>query len=165
MSERRRVVTSVAFATLGLAIALGTGPVSNDRIVSAYVLVLAAIALAAATRVLRGRHELPPPSEFDHALRSLVVVPVRPAELVRVERELTLGTANASNMQTRLAPILREIAAARGVDVVRRPDAAREALGARTFELLRADAPPAEQSSAGPSLEQIAAVVETLERL
>ena len=165
MSEGRRIVTSVLFATLGLAIALGLGPVSNDRILSAYVLVLAAIALAAVTRIMRSANEVPPPAEFEHALRSRVVVAVRPAELVRVERELTLATSNAWQMQTRLAPMLREIAAARGIDVERRPEAARETLGPETFELLRADAPPAEQSSAGPTLAEIGTAVTTLERL
>jgi hypothetical protein len=165
VSEKRRIVTGVAVATGGLLIALGLGPISNDRILSAYVLVLAAIGLAAATRVLRTGHELPPPSEFEHALRARVPIPVRPAELVRVERELTLGTANAGHMRTRLAPMLREIAAARGVDVVRRPEAARETLGAATFDLLRTDAPPADQSDPGPSLQRIGAAVDTLERL
>jgi hypothetical protein len=166
VTERRRIATSVAVATLALAVALGVQPIAVDRILSAYVLVLAAIAFAALTRVLRGASEWPAPSEFAHALRPRIGVTVRPPELIRTEREITLGTANAWHLHTRLAPLLRDVAAARGIDFARRPALARELLGDETFELLRPDRPaPADRSAPGLPLARVRAAVDTLERL
>ena len=45
--EHVRIATSVFFATSGLGVALGLRPISTERILAAYVLVLAGIALAA----------------------------------------------------------------------------------------------------------------------
>jgi hypothetical protein len=166
VTERRRIATSVVVATLALAVALGVQPIAVNRILSAYVLVLAAIALAALTRVLRGASELPPPSDFAHALRPRAAVTVRPPELVRTEREITLGMSNAWHMHTRLLPLLRDVAAARGIDFVRRPGVARELLGDDTFELLHPDRPaPDDRSAPGLPLARVRAAVETLERL
>jgi hypothetical protein len=141
-------------------------PVAVDRILSAYVLVLAAIALAALTRVLRSASELPAPSEFAHALRPRITLTVRPPELIRTEREITLGTSSAWHLHTRLLPLLREVAAARGIDFMRRPEAARELLGNETFALLRPDRPaPADRSAPGLPLARVRAAVDSLERL
>jgi hypothetical protein len=166
VTERRRIATSVVIATLGLAVALGVQPVAVDRILSAYVLVLAAIALAAMTRVLRSASELPAPSQFAHALRPRIAVTVRPPELIRTEREITLGTSSAWHLHTRLVPLLREVAAARGVDFVRRPTVARDLLGDETFELLHPDRPaPEDRSAPGLPLARVRAAVDALERL
>jgi hypothetical protein len=166
VNERRRIASSVALATLGLAVALGVQPISVDRILSVYVLVLAAIALAALTRVLRRASELPPPSDFEHALRPRVAVVVRPPELIRTERAITLGTSNAWHLHTRLVPILREVAAARGIDFARRPETARELLGDETFELLRPERPaPADRSALGLPFVRLRTAVDKLERL
>jgi hypothetical protein len=166
VSERRRIGTSVAVATLALAVALGLQPISVDRILSAYVLVLAAIAMAALTRVLRSASELPPPSDFEHALRRRVSVKMRPPELIRVEREITLGVSSAWQLHTRLAPMLREVAAARGVDFARRPDEARELLGGETYDLVRPDrAVPDDRAAPGVPFARVRTAVESLERL
>jgi len=166
VSEKRRIASSVDLATLGLAVALGVQPIAVDRILSAYVLVLAAIALAALTRVLRSASELPPPSDFEHALRPRVAVVVRPPELVRTEREITLGTSSAWHLHKRLLPILRDVAAARGIDFVRRPETARELLGDEIFELLRPDRPaPEDRSAAGLPFARLRTAVDRLETL
>jgi hypothetical protein len=166
MSERRRIATSVAVATLALVVALGVQPVPVERILSAYVLVLAAIVLAALTRVLRGTSEFPVPSDFEHALRPRTSVRLRPPELVRIERELRLGSSNAWHLHTRLLPILREVAAARGVDLARRPEAARRLLGDDAFELLRLDRPePIDRGGPGAPLARLRECVATLERI
>lgn len=170
-AERRRLLTLWAGATLGLVVALGVRPVSVPTIVAAYVLVLAAIALAALTRVARVASEWQEVSQFERALRGAVDTPVRPPELVRTEREITLGVASAGNLHARLLPILREAAAARlaahhNVELDRRPDAARALLGDEAWQLLRPDLPPAEDRNApGLPLQRIRGLVDTLERL
>jgi hypothetical protein len=135
------------------------------------VLVLAAVALAALTRIARSASETPPRSELDAALRPLVVAPGRPAELMLTEREITLGTSNAGNLHKRLLPMLREAAAARlaaghNVDLARRPEAAQQLLGEETWQLLRPDRPaPPDHDGPGIPMRQLRAVVDTLEKL
>jgi hypothetical protein len=168
--ERVRIATSIAAATLALLIALGTGPIAQERIIAAYVLVLAAIALAAMTRLLRSAEERPS-SLFDAALRARPGEALRPPELVRTEREIMLGSASAGHLQARLLPILRDAAAARlmaahNVDLDRRPDAARSVLGEDAWELLRPDRPqPDDRNAPGVSLKRLRATIDTLEAL
>jgi hypothetical protein len=170
-SERARITTIVAIATAVLVVMLGVGPASVRQMLAVYVLVLAAIGLAALTRVARDASELPPPSAFEGALQVRVVEPMRPAELVRTEREITLGNASAGRLHQRLLPMLREAAAARlsaghNVDLERRPDAARALLGDDTWELLRPDRPePYDRNAPGLPMSQIRDVISTLERL
>ena len=170
-SERSRIATTVAGATALLGVMLGIRPASIQQILTAYVLLLAAIALAALTRIARNASEIPPLSEFAAALRPRVVDPMRPPELVRTERDITLGVSNAGHLQQRLLPLLREAAAARlaaghDVDLARRPDAARRLLGDDAWELLRPDRPkPADRNGPGIPMRQLRAVVDTLERL
>jgi len=170
-TERRRLFTLWAGATFGLVVALGVRPVSVSTILAAYVLVLAAIALAALTRLTRAASEWQAASQFEHALRSEDESPVRPPELVRTEREITLGSANAAHMHMRLLPILREAAAARlaahhNVELDRRPEAARALLGDEAWQLLRPDRPaPEDRNAPGLPLRRIRGLVDTLERL
>ncbi len=168
--ESIRIATSVLVATAALAVALGVRPFSRERILAAYVLVLAAIALAALTRVLR-TSERRAPSAFDAALRVRPADAMRPPELVRIERELTLGATSAGHLHQRLLPLLREAAAARlaathDVDLSRRPGAAQRLLGDDAWELLRPDRPePADWHAAGASLKRLRAVIDRLEAL
>lgn len=170
-SERSRIATTVAGTTALLVVMLGIRPASIQQILSAYVLVLAGIALAALTRIARGAAEFPPPSDLDAALRARPADPMRPPELVRTEREILLGTSNAGNLHQRLLPILREAAAARlsanhSVDLERRPDAARALLGEDAWELLRPDRPePHDRNDPGIPMQRLRAVVATLEKL
>jgi len=169
--ERVRIATSVVFATGGLVVALGLRPISTEQILAVYTLVLAAIALAALTRVARGAADEPAPSQFEEALRARPLQPMRPPELVRTERELSLGTTNAGHLHLRLLPLLRECAAARlaaghGIDLERRPEAARLVLGEDAWELLRPDRPvPDDRDGPGVPLKRVGGVIDTLERL
>jgi len=171
MSERRRLLTGLGFATLGLAIALGTRPVATERILAAYILVLAATALAALVRTVAARQESRHPSAFEHALQRSPQRPMRPPELIRTEREITLGMSSAGHLYLRLLPLLREAAAARllarrNVDLHARPDEARRLLGDETWELIRPDRPePEDRLAPGIPLARLRAVVETLERV
>ena len=166
-AERRRVATLVVLTTLALIVVLGLHPVSTDRIVAGYVLALAAIALAAATRILAADSWRDRSSRFEHVLTRKPAEPARPSELVRVEREITLGASSAGHLHTRLLPLLRDAASARlGIDFDLHPDRARAALGEETWELLRPDRPaPADRNAAGLPLRRVRAVVDLLEQL
>jgi len=171
VSERRRLATGFLVVTLGLVIALGIRPVPTERILAAYVLALAAIGLAAITRVAaahEARHEV---SAFEHALRRSPPRPMRPPELIRTEREITLGMASAGHLHQRLLPLLREAAAARlstrrSIDLERRPEQARRVLGDDVWELLRPDLPePDDRQAPGISIGRLRRVVDALERI
>jgi hypothetical protein len=170
-TERSRILTTATGVTVLLAVMLAVKPVSIEQILAVYVLVLAAVALAALTRIARSASEMPQRSEFDAALRPHVAGPERPMELVRTEREIMLGTANAGNLHKRLLPMLREAASARlaaghNIDLARRPDAARQLLGEETWQVLRPDRPgPEDHDGAGMPMRQLRAVVDTLEKL
>src|SRR5262245_46045201 len=105
--ERRRVLSGVVGATLLLGILLAIRPVATSTLVAAYVLVLAAIGVASLTRVLAGDPDLRA-SGFERALALEPTAPNRPPDLVRVEREITLGTSTAGHLHLRLLPLLRE---------------------------------------------------------
>ncbi len=170
-SERNRLATAVAGATVLLVVMLGLRPLSVERILSGYVLLVGAIALAGLTRIARSTTDVPRPSAFEHALGARRATPTRPPELVRTEREITLGTSNAGHLHRRLIPLLREAAAARltanhGIDLARRPEAARALLDDDTWELLRADrSEPRDPNATGISLRRLRAVVASLEKL
>lgn len=158
--ERGRVALLVGGLSLALVVLLAVRPVSSERIVAGYVLALAAIALARATRLLGSDAEAPV-SRFELALRRTPDVQARPPELVRVEREIVLGTTSAGHLHTRLLPLLREAAAAR-----LGPRLTRETLGDEAWELLRPDRPePLDRGAPGLPLRRVRDLVATLERL
>jgi hypothetical protein len=169
--ERRRIVGSLATATAVLGVLLGIRPLPTERLLAGYVLVLAAIALATLTRIAQPPGERREASRFEQALRGRRERPTRPPELVRTERELTLGMANAAHAHTRLLPLLREAAEARltakhGVDVSRRSHVAEALLGEEAWELLRRDRPaPDDRDAPGLSFARVEAIVARLERL
>jgi hypothetical protein len=166
-TERRRVAVLAVLTTLALIVVLGLHPVSTDRIVAAYVLVLAGIGLAAVTRILAADSWRDRSSHFEHALARRPAEPTRPSELVRIEREITLGATTAGHLHRRLLPLLRDAAAARlGIDFELHPGRAQAALGDETWELLRPDRPaPADRNAAGLPLRRVRTVVDQLERL
>ena len=172
MIRDRRPLLPAALATAGLAVALAARPISTREILAAYVLALSAIALLHLTRLAHGEESwFRTPSELERALASHPEVRVRPAELIRIERELTLGIATEEHLQTRLLPLLRDAAAARlaakhEIDFDRRPDRARELLGEETWEIVRPDREaPGDRNAPGLPLRRIAAVIDTIERL
>jgi hypothetical protein len=113
----------------------------------------------------------PAESEFDKAR---VVEPqeqVPLPELARVEREVTMGVGTAFDLHYRLRPRVREIAASRladrrGIDLERRPEAAREALDEAVWELVRPDrTAPRNHHGPGLGLPGLRAVLEGLDRI
>jgi len=163
----RRLIVPFVLVTVGLVIALGLHPVTTERIIAAYVLALAALGLELMTRVLSSRSATATPSEFEQALARDEPVTTRPSDLVRIERELSLGVASAGHLHTRLLPLLREAASARlGFDLHRYPQRAQAAVGDEAWKLLRPDRPaPADRHGAGAPLRQVEHCIDTLERL
>jgi hypothetical protein len=110
-------------------------------------------------------------SEFD---RARLVEPHKQEplpELARFEREVTMGVGTAFDLHYRLRPRVREIAASRladrrGIDLERRPDAARKALDEPVWELVRPDrAAPRNHHGPGLGLPGLRAVLEGLDRI
>jgi hypothetical protein len=171
VSERRRLVTGFVVLTAALGIALAIRPLPTQRILAVYVLALAAIGLAAITRIAASHQDRNQSSVFEHALRRSPPRPMRPPELVRTEREITLGMGSAGHLHQRLLPLLREAAAVRlatrhSVDLDRRPEQARLLLGDDIWELLRPDRPePADRHAPGISSARLRRVVDALERI
>jgi hypothetical protein len=96
--------------------------------------------------------------------------PVRPADLVRLERLVVTGRSSAGDVHQRLRPVLQEVAAARlrphGVRLNRNPEQARALLGDELWELVRTDRPrPADPRAPGISLEQLGSAITHLEQL
>jgi hypothetical protein len=154
--------TAVAIAALVLLIEIH--PLSATRALAIWVVIAAALALL--VLVSDSRPAGKRVSRFEAAMRGRAVKPSAPAELLRVERELELGIASAGSAHHSLLPRLRSAAAARlasrhGVDLDRRPDAARALLGDEAWELLRPDRPePADRFARGVPRETVTALIE-----
>jgi len=166
MIDLRRFGTSVALATLVLVVLLGARPLPADRLLAGYALLLAAIALTGLTSAMNAAR-VRTPSRFEHELTRKPAPPTRPAELVRVERELILASSSAGHLHSRFRPLIREVVEARlDTDLAREPAVARKRLDDATWELVRPDAPPPpDRSGPGMPLRQIRAIVDAVERL
>jgi hypothetical protein len=164
--ESRRLILPFVLVHLGLVIALGIRPVATVTILGAYLIALAALALELVTRVLSARSRAPGQSAFEHALERRPVERTRPPDVLRIERELTLGSASAGHLHMRLLPLLREIAVARlGFDIGRSPERARTLLGDDVWELLRPDRPaPVDRNAPGVHRRELERCIDALER-
>jgi hypothetical protein len=169
MSLRRRLIVPVLAATAALVVLLAIRPLSTPRALAIWVVLVAAMALLLLVRHSRGGRG--PRSSFEAALRARPARPPDPVELLRMERDIELGIAGAGHAQYRLLPILRQAAAARlgshhGIELERRPEAARALLGEDVWGLLRPDRPiPEDRFAPGVSRERVTAVIERLESL
>jgi hypothetical protein len=137
-----------------------------------FVLFLGALGLAAAVRATHGASpDVHEPSLSDELDDPLDVLPQRPAELERLEREVHLSLGSSFYLYHRLRPLLREIASNRlivrhGVDLERRPEEAEKLVGPQAWEWLRPDRKePRDRWAPGPPIGELTAVVEALERI
>jgi hypothetical protein len=167
----RRLPVPVFAATVTLVVLLAVRPLSTSRALAIWVVLIATIALIV---LVRHSHESGRPRRarrFEAALRSGAPIDPQPMELLRVERDLELGIAGAAHAHRRLLPLLRTVAAARlssrhGIELERRPEAARAVLGEQAWELLRPDRPePADRFDPGVPREEVAALIERVESL
>ena len=166
-----RIVRPALVAAAALILLLSLPNLPTSRAVAIWVVIVAALALAALIRHSGGRGRPEPPRRFEEALRRRKPAPSQAVEFLRMERELSLGTADADHAHRRLLPLLRAAAAARlaarhGVALERRPETARALLGDDVWELLRPDRPaPEDRHGPGVPQEQIAAVIAAVESL
>jgi hypothetical protein len=137
-----------------------------------FVLFLGALGLAAAVRATHGASpDVHEPSLVDELDDPLDVLPQRPAELERLEREVYLSLGSSFYLHHRLRPLLREIASTRlllrhGIDPDRRPDEAAKIVGPQAWEWLRPDRQePRDRWAPGPRMAELSSVVEALERI
>jgi hypothetical protein len=135
-----------ALVALGTAAAMGVAlasPEHRARAVAAWLVGVGALAVALALRrLLRARPLRRSP--FEAALAAPEVAPHRLRSLEQAEHDCIQGIANPVDLHRRLRPRLREVAAHRlssrhGIDLDRRPDAARELLGDEAWEAVRPD--------------------------
>ena len=169
MRLARRLVAPAIVATVALIVLLAVRPLSTSRALGIWVVVVAALALLLLVRHSRyGEQHV---RRFEAALRGRTPTPSEPVELLRMERELELGIANAGSAYHRLLPLLRAAAEARlasrhGVELDRRPDAAQALLGEEAWEWLRPDRPePVDRFGRGVPRERVATLIERVESL
>ena len=161
----------MVLATIAYVVARLAEPGRRALWLDVYLLVLGAIAVFAAVLVTRQAFPLDRGSALAAALEREPREPLRPHELERLEREVTLGTSTAFDLHYRLRPILREVAEQRladrrGLRLDRGGREAEAALGDELWDLVRPDRPPPEKRWA-PGLERdgVRRVVERLEAL
>jgi hypothetical protein len=164
----RQLTVPALAAIAALVILLALRPLSTSRGLAIWIVVVSGIALVLLVRHSRTEQRR---SRFEAALRGKPAATPVPAELLRMERELELGIAGAGNAHHRLLPLLRSAATARlatrhGIELDRRPDAARALLGEDAWELLRPDRPePADRFDPGVPRHRITALIEKVESL
>jgi hypothetical protein len=168
---RLRGLTAPVFvATAALVLLLALRPLSTSRALAIWVILVAALVLLLLVRKSRERTDSGC-GHFEAALRREPAQATGTVELLRTERDLELGIAGAGHAHHRLLPILRDVAAARlasrhGVELDRRPDAARALLGDEAWELLRPDRPePTDRFAPGVPRARVAAVIDRVESL
>ena len=166
-----RLAWASTAAIVALVVLLALPRLPTTRALAIWVVLSAAISLVLIVRQSREHSGPKPARRFEAALRGRKPSASEPEELVRMERELVLGIADADHAHRKLLPLLRAAAAARlaarhGFELERRPEAARELLGEDVWDLLRPDRPePADRHGPGVPRAQIAAAIERVEAL
>jgi hypothetical protein len=164
-------VRTTLVAIVALVALLSIPRLSTPRALAIWVVIATALILLSLIRHSRATAGPEPASRFEQALRRREPPSKQPVELLRMDRELVLGSADADHAQRRLLPLLRATASARiaarhGFELARRPDEARELLGDDVWELLRPDRPaPDDRHGPGVPRKRIAAVIERVESL
>jgi hypothetical protein len=167
----RRFAPTAIVAAIALVALVAIPKLSTSRALAIWVVVVTALVLFVLVRRSHMRDEPAPARRFEQALRGPKQAVSQPEELLRMERELVLGVADADHAHRRLLPLLRAAAAARlsarhGIELERRPEEARALLGEDVWELLRPDRPePANRHAAGVPEKRLAAVIERVESL
>ncbi len=166
-----RLARPAVTATIALIVLLSIRQLATSRALAIWVVLVTALVLLVLVRHSRGRGPRVG-GRFEQALRKRrPPAPSQPVELLVMEHELVLGSADADHAHRRLLPLLRAAAGARlairhGFDLERRPEAARALLGEDVWELLRPDRPaPEDRHGPGVSGERVAAVIERVESL
>jgi hypothetical protein len=166
-----RLARTAPLAIIVLVGLLAIPKLSTARAVAIWLVVTTALVLLAIIRDSGEFGGTEPASRFEQALHRQKPAASQPEEILRMDRVLALGSADADHAQRQLLPLLRSTAAARiaarhGFELERRPETARALLGEDVWELLRPDRPePKNRHAPGVPHDQIAAVIERVESL
>jgi hypothetical protein len=167
VNEVRRLAIPVAVLTSLLAVDFVFRPIPLGLALRAWLVALGALAASALVRgslaPYRQVHVEPVRIE-----RRRPRAPERPAGLAEAERAVDYAAWNPADLNRRLRPLLREVAAhrlltRRGIDIARHPELARELLGEVAWDLIHVPAAIRSQGihpGASPP-----AIRETIERL
>ena len=162
----------VGLALVGLAVVSFSFPGRRHVALDAFILFLGALGLAAGVRAThRASPDVHEPSLADELDDPLDVLPQRPAELERLEREVYLSLGSSFYLHHRLRPVLREVAANRlllrhGLDLDARPAEAQALLGDAAWAWVRPDrVEPRDRWASGPPIAELTAVIDALERI
>jgi hypothetical protein len=169
----RPVLRWVGFAVLAgvaLVAARMISPGRKELELDVFVLFLGGVGLMVLAAEL-GR--LAPTAETSLVEEALEPEPVeeRPvADLLRLERELSMASARQFDLHYRLRPVLRDVASARleqrGLDLDSGRPVVQELLGDELFELTAPDRePPKNRLAPGPGVEGLDRTISRLERL
>ena len=165
-----RWVGLAVLAVIALVAARMISPGRRDLELDVFILVLGGIGLLVLAAELR---RLAPTAERSLVEEALDPEPAekRPiADLLRLERALSMASARQFDLHYRLRPILRDVAAARleqrGLDLDSGRPVVQELLGDELFELTAPDRePPANRLAPGPGVEGLDRTIGRLERL
>ena len=157
------LVVLIAVATVALVVVAAAQPGVRVTAVHVYLIVIGGLALITLVSAAAGGSPGRPRSVFDRALAARSTPPGSPAELERLQREVTLSAGFARDLHRRLLPMLREIASARLERSGRRPGP--ETLGPWWALLAPDNEPPADRFAPGLPARDLRALVAFLERL
>jgi hypothetical protein len=166
-----RLGWTVTLAAIALVALLAPPRLSTSRALAIWLVIVAALVLVALIRESRERVGPAPPSRFEQALRKPKPPTAQPEELLRMEREILLGIADADHAHRQLVPLLRATASARlasrhGLEPGRRAELERELLGEEVWAVVRPDGlPPPDRRGPGLPADQVVAVIEKVESL
>ena len=157
-------------ASIALVLARFAQPGRFALELDVYILVVGGLALFQVVMATREAYPRAARSSLAEALDRELPGPLRPPELERLERELTLGASTAFDLHYRLRPTLRDIAGERLASQGLRLDgggaAVEQALGEELWEIVRPDRePPLRRFASGISPDGARRVIERLEAL
>lgn len=158
------VAVVIAAGTVVAALVVGTEPGFRTIVLHVYVIGVGAILMGLVVSAARAALPRRKRSPFATALGERRDERYEePAQLKRLEREVTLGVATAHDLHTKLLPQLREIARCRLERTGKRPSA--ETLGP-WWELLRPDREsPEDKFAPGLPEAELRALVADLDRM
>jgi hypothetical protein len=166
------VVLGASLASIALIVARVVSPGWKELETDVYVLTVGAMALLAAILATRRAFPVEERSAIALALEREERAPVRPPDLERTERMLSMAATTAFDLHFRLRPVLREVAEQRlaerrGLRLDSGDPRVIEACGDELWEVVRPDRKPPDrryQPGLDPAgLERVVARLEAIE--
>jgi hypothetical protein len=165
------LLSAASAVTVALVLAALLEPGKRALELDIYVLVVGGIAVLTAVLAARRAYPLAERSALADALVEEPREAIRPPDLDRTERVLSMASNSAFDVHFRLRPMLREVAEQRladrrGLRLDSGDQRVQEALGEELWELVRPDREqPHRRFGEGVEAEQLSRVVDRLEAL